>query len=70
MNHILFQKVSDDVFYYRYLSTMKHQARGTGQNATLEYAFFILIGIFRAPKWKENHPERLKKVYRNFRNES
>ena len=49
---------------------MKHQARGTGQNATLEYVFFILIGVFGTPKWKENHPERLKKVYRNFRNES
>ena len=49
--------------------TLKHQARGSGQNTTLEYAFFILIGIFRTPKWKENHPERLKKVYRNFGNE-
>ena len=48
---------------------MKHQARGSGQNATLDYAFFVLIGIFRAPKWKENNPERLKKVYRNFGNE-
>ena len=48
---------------------MKHRAQESGQNATLEYVFFVLIGIFRTPKWKENHPERLKKVYRNFGNE-
>ena len=33
----------------------------SGQNATLELTFLSLIGIFRTPKWKENHPERLKK---------
>ena len=51
------------------MCTLKQGAHKNGQKATLEFAFQILIGIFRTPKWKENHPERLKKVYKISANE-
>ena len=59
-----------EVFEVRSCCTLGHRVHKNGILANFRYAFLNIIDVFRTPRWKENHSEELKKVYRKSTNES